>query len=199
MAKRMRSYSKSSKFHTLRGSIPATMGDAATFGAPLESEIFTYESVDTSRAWKLKEAWVWTTNFTGVNGGDSRGLLQACLTTDEIAVRRTQSQAGTRKYLQQYMPSDNRTIAWCAQDLLVRDNTDADWIVQDGGEMVPFLIDEDRIITRRLDLNTFLLSEGPDFSDDFFVNYYIVLEEVSISVEHNVLEQLKGAGQDLES
>ena len=190
---------RKSRLHTLRGSIPAVMGDAATFGAPLESEIFSYQSVDTSRAWRLKEAWVWTTNFTGVNGGDSRGLLQACLTTDAISPRRTVSQSGTRKYLQQYNPSDNRTIAWCSQDLLVRDNTNADWIVQDGGEMIPFLIDEDRLITRRLDLNTFLCSEGPDFDDDFFINYYIVLEETKVSVEQNVLQQLKGSGQDIES
>lgn len=186
---------------TLRGEFLTSFGRQTTFGLVNGKLLFEYESPDRTRGWKIRYAAVWCQEaLQGGSGGDSRALWQGCLSTDQIG--RIQSKIvdadSARLYEQAIGAGDNRTIAWWTQDMLIRDNTDADWIVTHGATSraaTELICDFDRIVTNELYIMTYGVTEGNTI-EDLVANYYIELEEVKLTPASSVFQQLKGVGQE---
>ena len=89
-------------------------------------------------------------------------------------------------------------IAWATQDMLIRDNTNADWIAPHGATSkaaIELICDFDRLITNELYIMTYGLTEGSSI-EDLTANYYIELEEIKLTPSSSVFQQLKGVGQE---
>lgn len=184
---------------TLRGDWLTSFGTAATYGVAGGAKIFEYESPDRTRGWKVRRCVVWIQGATGTGGGDARALWQVSLLTDQLGKDFTSiTNAATANRFQKAIgPADNRSIAWMTQDMLIRDNVNADWIVGHGGTTtgMELLCDADRVITNELYIVSYGLSEGALFTYPGAA-YYIELEEVKLSPAESLFAQLKGMGQN---
>ena len=186
---------------TLRGNFLTSFGTATTYGMVNGKLIFEYESPDRTRGWRVRYAAVWCQEATqGTSGGDNRALWQIALSTDQIG--RTQSKitdgVTARRYQRAIGAGDNRMIAWATQDMLIRDNTSADWIAPHGATSraaTELICDYDRVITNELYILTYGLTEGSTI-EDLTANYYIELEEINLTPSASVFQQLKGVGQE---
>ena len=186
---------------TLRGNFLTSFGTATTYGMVNGKLIFEYESPDRTRGWRVRYAAVWCQEATqGTSGGDARALWQIALSTDQIG--RTQSKitdgATARRYQRAIGAGDNRMIAWATQDMLIRDNVDADWIAPHGATSraaTELICDYDRVITNELYILTYGVTEGSSI-EDLVANYYIELEEINLTPSASVFQQLKGVGQE---
>jgi len=183
---------------TLRGDFPSQFGTAATYGVAAGRKVFDYESPDRSRAWKVRRAVVWIQEATGTGGGDARALWQVSLLTDKLQrdFAAISSSGTANRYQRAIGPSDNRSIAWMSQDMLIRDNVNADWIAPHGAinHGTELLCDADRIVTNELYIVSYGLTEGALFT--YTASYYIELEEVKLSPSESLFAQLKGVGQN---
>ena len=182
---------------TLRGSREiTTQGNGISGGESYE--IFSYKSPDQSRGWKMVEAYCWLDMYSNLGGGDNRVGLQACLTTDVITANAGGSVAEQYKYLLQYQPSDNRTIAWTMQDYNNRDDSSNDFLLPQNGAFTDFsglLHDRDRIINRELYLNAIANTEGTSTTTN--INYYIVLEEIVLTDIESIMSSVKSIAQNI--
>ena len=186
---------------TLRGEFLTSFGKQTTFGKVNGKLLFEYESSDRTKGWKVRYAAVWCQQITqGTSGGDGRAVWQGCLSTDQISNKQSKvtDAATARRYQSAIGAGDNRTIAWWTQDMLIRDDTDADWIVPHGATSkaaTELICDFDRIITNELYIMTYGATEGENIVD-LVANYYIELEEVKLTPSGSVFQQLKGIGQE---
>ena len=184
---------------TLRGDWTTSFGTAATFGVAAGKRIFEYESPDRSRGWKVRRAVVWIQGATGGGGGDARALWQVSLLTDQLqkSFPTITTAATANRYQKSIGPADNRSIAWMSQDMLIRDNVTADWIVPHGAmnHGTELLCDADRIITNDLYILSYGLTEGA-LEHYTGASYYIELEEVKLTPSESLFAQLKGMGQN---
>lgn len=186
---------------TLRGNFPTSFGKQTTFGMAEGKLLFEYESPDRTKGWRVRYAAVWCQEATqGTSGGDARALWQIALSTDQIGRLQSKitSAEEARRYQRAIGAGDNRMIAWATQDMLIRDNTDADWIAPHGATSraaTELICDFDRVITNELYILTYGLTEGETISD-LAANYYIELEEVKLTPSASVFQQLKGVGQE---
>lgn len=184
---------------SLRGSWDAEFGQPSTEGKVGGRLIFEYESPDRSRGWKIKDAYVWIQEATGLGGGDARALWQVALLTDQIDNNQSKITdiATANRYQSCLGAGDNRSVAWMTCDMLIRDAVDADWIVPHGATsptQCRMIVDEDRIVTNELYILSYGLSEAQNYS--YVANYYVVLEEVKLTSTESVFNQIKGIGQD---
>ena len=188
---------KTGRLMTLRGSRDIDTQSTGVKGGQTY-EIFSYKSPDQSRGWKIVDAYCWLDMYSNLGGGDNQLGLQACLTTDVISANLGGSVAEQKKYLLQYQPSDNRTVAWNMQAYLNRDDTSNDFVNPDGGllaDMSKFIHDRDRIINRDLYLNAIVNTEGVESTTA--INYYIELEEVVLSEIESIMSSVKGIAQNI--
>jgi len=188
--------------HTLRGTIPITIGTFSTYGESSLARIFQYSSPDQTRAWRIRYAAVWINgSFTGTAGGDSRTLVQTTLATDTLTA--TGAPPGISSgdlaatWLRVMSPDDNRTIAWTVQDYQNRDATNGDFIVPTGGTgpQQAMTLDFERLVTNELWLAVYAATESGEAVVD--LAYYIEMEAIKIKPEESVLQILKGQGQDI--
>ena len=187
---------------TLRGTWQTHFGQPSTEGRTGGRLIFEYESPDRSRGWKIKDAYVWIQEATGLGGGDSRALWQVALLTDQIDNKQSKITdiASANRYQACLGTGDNRSLAWMTMDMLIRDAVDSDWIVPHGAtspSQCRMIVDEDRIITNELYILSYGLSEAQNY--EYAANYYIVLEEVKLTPTESVFNQIKGVGQEVEA
>jgi hypothetical protein len=96
--------------------------------------------------------------------------------------------------------SDNRLMGWT--QIHYRGFTTNNYFVPHASmpEQNRLLIDYDRIVTNQLYVYALMVANGgvlapPNAPVD--INYYIELEEVTLSPSQSVLQQLKGIGQDV--
>ena len=188
---------------TLRGGFDVNIGKNTSYGASTEHQIFAYESMDRTRAWRITYASVWIQEtLHGTGGGDSRALLQCSLSTDTLGPVTITSGATGREWQRRMGAADNRTIGWTMQDWQTRENTNADFLTPgfggSGGQGFQLLLDEDRIATNELWLQSFGVTEGT--ADlELQCNYYIEMEQIKITPSESILQQVKGIGQSVDS
>ena len=185
------------KTMTLRGELDMQFGRSSTFGEAREHQIFQYESPDRQRGWRVKYACVWVQEVYNTGAGDGRTIGVYSLATDTLGPVQITDGDTAKEWLGRMGASDNRTIGWNTQDYQQRDNVDADFIMPTGGmrPQCEFILDEDRILTNQLWIQSYGLTEETNLSTK--LNYYVVLEALKITPSESVLQQLKGMGQDV--
>lgn len=170
--------------------------DLLANGAPVAAEhtIFAYESSDQTRSWRIKEVQCWL-NPNGNTGGDSRALLNYCLSTDFLTPPASASAGDVNTYSLQYNASDNRGIAWGMMDYQNRDGSAADFrvpsfefqAIADGRRAINYLI-----------LNVIVNSESSAMpARSNFVNYRVLMEEITVTPSESILHQVRGLAQDV--
>ena len=159
-----------------------------------EQIVFAYESSDQTRSWKIKEVQCWL-NPIVTSGGDSRAILNYCVSTDFLTPPVSLATSDVEEYALQYNASDNRGIAWGMMDYQNRDGATADFrvpsfefrAVADGRRAINYLI-----------LNAMFASESSTLTTKLNqVNYRIVMEEISVTPSESILHQVRGLAQDV--
>lgn len=184
---------------TLRGTFETSFGAASSYGAAAGQLIFEYESPDRTRAWKIRKAIAWIGEPIST-GGTGRAWWAVSLLTDQIAPEFIQitSAATANRYLHAIGPADNRSIGWMTQDMIRRDNVNADWLTAHGAtptQATELQVDVDRYITNELYIVSYGVSEGS--LQVLEGAYYIELEEVNLTPSQSLFAQLKGTGQEV--
>ena len=171
---------------TLRGIIHCADGNRSK-----EVNVLDYVSPDRTRGWVIKEAWLWCQTIRATTPNDNHGqmIVQAQLSTEIV-------KPGFDQYV-----DDNRVFGWMQQQYNRRTTSGGsttDYIVPNSGlnTMCRFIVDSDTTIVKELWLGMSSSSDGADEPDRSW-NYLIELEEVKISPEQSVFQQIKGMGQSV--
>jgi len=180
------------KTMTLRGSWMQGPNKVGT-----QHNILSYESPDRTRAWKLKDAWIFPASvgeFDITIGRDERVMGFSLLETDIATLQMSEI----------HSVNDNRNLAWGEHAYELSPNPSAAgngflWSGYEGIDRNKLLHDEDRIITNDLFCRISWFSGHSDELGEIEWNYYVVLEEVEISPTEGILQQLKGIAQSIDS
>lgn len=180
------------KTMTLRGSWNQEPNKVGT-----QHRILSYESPDRTKAWKLKEAWIFPASvgeFDITIGRDETVQGFSLLETDVADITMPQI----------HSVDDNRNLAWGEHAYELRGNPSSAangylWSGYQGILRNKLLHDEDRIITNDLFCRISWFSAHSDNLGALEWNYYIVLEEVQITPTEGILQQLKGIAQSIDS
>lgn len=153
-------------------------------------EILRYESPDRTKAWKIREAYLWPSQvYEEIGSSDGQYCLTAHLATD----------AWTMTAFDELMvASDNRQCGWCYKQFVIRHDSSGDMLVpaNPGGIMPEFLLDPDTTVSTNLYLafsgkSEFTTSPSREW------NYMVVLEEIHVEPAESVFLQIKGMGQQI--
>jgi len=171
---------------TLRGIIQCADGNRSQ-----PKNVLDYVSPDRTRGWVIKDAWLWCQTIRAQTPTDNHGqmIVQAQLSTESVP-----------PVFDQYV-NDNRIFGWMQQQYNRRTTSggsSTDYILPNSGLnlMCRFIVDEDTTIVKELWLGMGITSDGVDEPDRQW-NYLIDLEEVKISPEQSVFQQIKGMGQSI--
>tara|TARA_R100001163_G_C5057370_1_gene193875 strand:+ start:875 stop:1429 length:555 start_codon:yes stop_codon:yes gene_type:complete len=183
---------KSCKTMTLRGS---WLQEANKVGD--QHRILSYESPDRSKAWKLKDAWIFPAKVATYDVTVERDeFIQgfSLLETDIADITMDQI----------HSVDDNRNLAWGEHSYKLTTNTasPSNCYLFSGYQGIlrnELLHDEDRIITNDLFCRISWFHSHSDDLGDIEWNYYVVLEEVEITPTEGILQQLKGIAQSIDS
>jgi len=166
-------------------------------GTPSQGEhiVFAYESPDQTKSWKIKEVQAWLDPQVE-SGGDSRALLQYCLTTDFLTAPASTAGSDVRTYARQFNAEDNRGIAWGMMDYQNRDASSFDFrvpsfefhAIADGRRAINYLI-------LNVIMNTESGAVGAELGN--IVNYRILMEEIKVTPSESILHQVRGLAQDI--
>ena len=175
-----------SRTFSLRGTY-----DLADNALGQHKNIFDYVSPDRSRAWKIREAWIFPKDLRAeIGGSDGQFCLQAHLATDTWTLT---------EFDQVVDVADNRQCAWSTSQYVLR-AAGTDFLCPANG--IPaggvFICDPDTIIVKELYIAAAASSESTT-SPTRAWNYVIVLEEIKVSPSESILQQVKGIGQDITS
>ena len=184
---------------TLVGSFDANMYAGGRMQVS-EHIVFAYESRDQTKSWRIKEIQCWLNPMVEA-GGDSRTILNYCLSTDFLNPPADATTPSIRIYAEQFNAEDNRGIAWGMTDYQNRDASTADFRVPGQG-IIPFgMIADGRRAVNYLILNTITASEGsailPSGPGKNTINYRILMEEIDVSPMESILHQVRGLSQDV--
>ena len=188
---------KSKGAMTLRGSFDMNIGRSTSYGMSTDAHVFSYDSVDRTRAWRVTYAAVWLQELLhGTGGGDSRALCQWTLSTESLGAVTISDGATAREWERRMGTGDNRNMAWSSTDYQTRENVNADFLVPAISGQPTMLLDVDRLVTNELWIHAFGVTEGT--ADlEIQANYYIEMELQKITPSESVLQQLKGQGQSV--
>lgn len=170
---------------TIRGSMEINIGNIVT-----EELVFSYESPDRTRGWKIEGAYIWIENPITSVAGSGNALLLANLATDSYI-----------KNVSDILDaSDNRSLAWHSKQYHYQNGT-FDFIYPNATDtsMSAFLIDLERIVTNELYITAGFLPSVSPSSIKQTISYMIVLREVSLTPSQSLLQQLKGIGQNIDN
>ena len=171
------------RLFSLRGKL-----DVADNGVTANHPILDYVSPDRTKAWKVKEAYVWPVEWFGVAiGGPGFLTCVAKLSTD------------TAKYNQNQMvdPSENRAFAFAQQTYNHRDDN-VHFVTPNGVPLgnMRFLVDPDSLVTKGLYINICTATDV-DVTNVREWGFMIILEEQKVSPQESLFQQIKGMAQDI--
>ncbi len=173
-----------SKLLSFRGNI--TSADNAR---TLNQRIFTYQSPDLSRAWKIESFYLWPKTVRAETGtGDGQFMVNASLSTDDM---------GSVSFENIMDVTDNRQIGWIARGYNRRNSSISDFITTPTGlEDNRALLDPDHIVNRSLFINMYTTSDSTT-SPTREYNYLLILREVKVTENEAILQIVKGVAQDI--
>ena len=171
---------------TLRGVVQCPDGNR---GIP--HQCLDYVSPDRTRGWRIIDAWIWCATIRASTPNDDNGMMitQALLST-ELVPPVFDSVVG-----------DNRIFGWSLQHYLRRTTSSGgstDYIIPNAGMNTEnkFVLDSDTTLVKELWIAMGSSSDGTDEPMREY-NYLINLEEIKISPEQSVFQQIKGMGQEI--
>jgi len=172
------------KLLSLRGTI-----EAADNARIVDQLIFTYNSPDLTRAWKIDSFYLWPKTVRALSGtSDGQFQISASLATDTI---------GSVGFDDIMNVEDNRQIGWVSRGYNLRDKGTDDFITAPTGLMDSQSIqDPDHIVNRNLYLNFYSTSDST-VSPTREYNYLLVLKEMKINENEAILQMVKGVAQDI--
>lgn len=172
------------KLLSLRGTI-----EAADNARVVDQLIFTYNSPDLTRAWKIDSFYLWPKTVRATSGtADGQFQISASLATDTI---------GSVGFDDIMNVEDNRQIGWVSRGYNLRDKGTDDFISAPTGLMDSQSIqDPDHIVNRNLYLNFYSTSDST-VSPTREYNYLLVLKEMKINENEAILQMVKGVAQDI--
>lgn len=150
--------------------------------------ILDYVSPDRTRAWKIKEAYMWCIDDRAeIGSSDGQYNVRSSLATDDI---------GSSVHFGDLMdPTDNRLCAWAHQGASIRHDAGDDFLaLQSINTITPYLVDPDVIVTKELYVN-FESTSSSTTSPTRDWAYMVILEETTLSPSESVFQQIKGMGQ----
>lgn len=160
--------------------------------------IFAYEGRDQTRSWRIEEIQVWL-NPMVTSGGDSRAILNWCLTTDFLDEPTGATTTDFQTYARQYNAQDNRGIAWGFVDYQNRSAATGDFRIPFAN--IPFgMIANGRRAINYLILNCMIATESSALAKDATqVNYRIVMSQIKVDPTESILHQVRGMAQDVDT
>ena len=171
---------------SLRGTI--ALADNARLN---DYQVFTYEAGDLTRAWIVKEFYLWPRDFRAQGTtSDGQFLVCASLATDVI---------GSTGFDEILNVDDNRQIGWLAKGYNLR-NASSDFIAGPTG-ITPdnaALLDPDHVINNELFINLYTTSDDTNSATRRW-NYLVILEPKKISPVEAILQLVKGKAQNIDS
>ncbi len=181
------------KTMTLRGTWTQEPNKVGT-----QHRILSYESPDRTKAWKLKDCWIFpktVAEYDMTFGRDAWLQGFSLLETDIADITMADI----------HSVDDNRNLAWGEHSYQMFNNAlspsngflISGWKGQIDGNKL--LHDEDRIITNDLFCRVTWFHVHDDQVGNIEWNYYVVLEEIEISPTEGILQQLKGIAQSIDS
>jgi hypothetical protein len=172
------------KLLSFRGNI-----ESADNARTTDQQIFSYNSPDLTRAWKIHSFYLWPKTVRASTGsGDGQFQVCASLATDTI---------GSPGFDDVCDVNDNRQIGWISKGYNLRDKGTDDFITGPTGIMDNnALMDPDHIINRNLYINMYTTSDSTT-SPLRDYNYLLVLEEIKVSENEAILQIVKGVAQDI--
>jgi len=174
--------------------------DTYASGVPSQKEhvVFAYEAQDQTKSWEIKEVQVWLSPMVN-SGGDSRAMINWCLSTDFLTPPASGSTADYRVYARQFNAADNRGIAWGQVDYQNRDIGGSDFRIPAANAITKGMIANGRRAINYLILNSIIQSEGDLVSpqQNSVVNYRIIMTMRKVSPEESILHQVRGISQDV--
>ena len=172
------------KLLSLRGTI-----EAADNARIVDQLIFTYNSPDLTRAWKIDSFYLWPKTVRALSGtSDGQFQISASLATDTI---------GSVGFDDIMNVEDNRQIGWVSRGYNLRDKGTDDFISAPTGLMDSQSIqDPEHIVNRNLYLNFYSTSDST-VSPTREYNYLLVLKEMKINENEAILQMVKGVAQDI--
>lgn len=170
---------------TFRGTI-----DLADNARGLDHKIFSYESSNLTKAWKVIGFHLWPETIRADTGSTSGQLmLTASLATDII---------GSVGFDKICSVDDNRQIAWISKGYNLRSASPvSDFLAAPTGlESNVGLVDPDHLINRNLYINLTTISDSST-SPTRSYNYLVILEPRKITENEAILQIVKGVAQDI--
>jgi len=170
---------------SLRGQIEAVHASSVTE----DQVIFSYESSDLTRGWKVKRFHLWFTDPHAWNGASERGL-QFCaifgkLQTDEESTTTMDA-------------SDNREFAWLTNTYQLNQS------LGQTGQTNPLIqrdvnqvVDMDHVIVRELLLTLGMFTSSDHESVLMDISYLVEIEEFKVTPTETILQIVKGTGQSV--
>lgn len=156
---------------------------------PVEKLVFSYESPDRTRGWRVDGAWLWIANPETTVAGSGNALLMGNLATDTYF-------KNIRTIID---PDDNRSIGWHSKQYHTQNGIIDFWYPNaTDTSQSEFLLDLERIITNELYISA-AVATAVSVPPPIRVGYMIVLKEVSLSAGQSLLQQLKGVGQNIDN
>ncbi|GAI79564.1 unnamed protein product [marine sediment metagenome] len=152
-------------------------------------QIFSYNSPDLTRAWKVKSFYLWPKTVRAETGTEfGQMVVCASLATDEI---------GSPAFADIMDVTDNRQIGWISSGYNRRNAAVSDFLTRPTGiEDSAALMDPDHIVNRNLYINMYTTSDSTT-SPIRLYNYLLILEEVKITENEAILQIVKGVAQDI--
>ena len=151
--------------------------------------VFDYASPDRTRAWKVKEAYIWPVEpQKAIHNNNGFMLLTAALATDIGKFNKDELSD----------PTENRLFAWAQQNYNTREGDGSNFITPNGFPLnqARFLVDPDTVNVKELYIN---ISNSSDYDVNFSREwgYLIILEEDKVTAAQSVFQQVKGMAQDI--
>lgn len=172
-----------SKLLSFRGEI-----DCSDNALSKNNEIFSYNSPDLTRAWKVKSFYLWPKTIrASIGTGDGQQVMSASLATDIL---------GSVGFDDICSVQDNRQIGWIVKGYNMR-AASTDFIASPTGlEDNGAILDPDHIVNRNLYINMTMASDSTT-SPIRAYNYLLILESVKINENEAILQMVKGVAQDI--
>jgi len=172
---------------TLRGVLECKDGNRS-----VDVNVLDYVSPQRNRGWRVRKVWLWCSQLRASTPNDDNGRMVITAHVSTEIVKATFDS----------VVADNRVFGWMTREYHRRTTTSGsstNFVFPTGdGIWSPnrFIIDSDTMLVKECWIAMSCTSDGTDEPNRIY-NYMFELEEVKITPEESIIQQLKGIGQSV--